>query len=108
MACRLCEERIKNGSPTIIDKAGNFIDAMGRVVVALSNGEEVVTKSESVKFRLKKCAGCEYASKNYTWCGLCGCYIKAKVLVATESCPAGKWHAVNGLTDLDKLTEEEK
>ena len=101
MSCRSCEAAKERGL-TIIDKAGNFISASGKIVQAFSQGKEVITNDEVTEYRLKKCASCEFASKNYTWCGLCGCYIKAKTRVTTESCPAGKWGPIVELTKDNK------
>lgn len=54
--------------------------------------------------RLAACRDCEHATRNpdrldrptkgittLSTCTLCGCFLKGKVRVASETCPAGKW-----------------
>lgn len=90
MACKRCEEA-KNRGLTIIDKAGNFIYAAGKVGAALATGQQVLSLDEKVKYRLNKCNRCEYIHMDKKTCNLCGCFIVAKTKLETESCPAGKW-----------------
>jgi len=41
--------------------------------------------------RMSICKGC----KDYDWvmgrCKICGCFLRAKVMLEEESCPVGKW-----------------
>lgn len=44
--------------------------------------------------RLDVCNNCEYASHAKTIkirCGVCGCYMKAKVMIPTAKCPKDRW-----------------
>lgn len=44
----------------------------------------------SVKIdRLETCRPCEHRS--LAMCTRCGCFIQAKIRVASESCPDGRW-----------------
>lgn len=90
MSCKRCEKAYNRGL-TVIDKAGNFISALGRVGDALAHGQKVLTLDEKVKFRLSKCNRCEYIHSDKKTCNLCGCFIIAKTKLETEKCPAGKW-----------------
>jgi PHP family Zn ribbon phosphoesterase len=53
------------------------------------------------KDRLDECNKCEKrvsnpfndSEKEKKWCGQCGCFIPAKVLVKTEHCPIYKWQS---------------
>ncbi len=49
--------------------------------------EEVINKRRAI------CEGCELQSKRglLSRCKPCGCFVRAKVRVATEKCPKGKW-----------------
>lgn len=61
-----------------------------------------MAEPQVVQWRLYKCLHCPYkyyASMNMPlwtkfgpWaCRQCGCFIKAKVQIASEQCPMGKW-----------------
>lgn len=43
--------------------------------------------------RLQTCLRCEQLDRVNQACSLCGCPVRAKVRLADESCPAGKWTA---------------
>ncbi len=47
---------------------------------------------EQKRIRLELCDPCEF--KKDARCGKCGCYLRAKVKMATEACPVGKWMAI--------------
>ena len=47
---------------------------------------------EVVERRKELCLACEH--HDFGVCNECGCYLKAKTAIASESCPIGKWVAV--------------
>lgn len=51
--------------------------------------EEIATK------RAEQCVNCTIKGKpvmkNKKFCGICGCYIPAKVRSLSSKCPLGKW-----------------
>lgn len=42
--------------------------------------------------RLDCCEDCEYLTANATRCIKCGCFVRFKAWMATESCPLDKWN----------------
>lgn len=54
-----------------------------------------VASNELLDQRLSICGGCEFwdsaAFDNTGRCNKCGCSTQAKLRIATEKCPAGKW-----------------
>jgi hypothetical protein len=54
-----------------------------------------VASSDLLEQRLSICGGCEFwdsaAFANTGRCNKCGCSTQAKLRIATEKCPAGKW-----------------
>jgi hypothetical protein len=66
---------------------------------AYSLGQEIITWadsgfsiSEMKEKRYEICLACPKLVDGF--CGSCGCYMKAKVALATSSCPDGKWDAL--------------
>ncbi len=43
--------------------------------------------------RLATCAACPHARAGGALCGLCGCAVALKTMVAAGTCPAGRWQA---------------
>lgn len=43
--------------------------------------------------RLKLCSECDHMKENNGnfKCGICGCYLKSKVVLKIEKCPINKW-----------------
>lgn len=80
--------------PTIAHMAANFLTATARWLAA---GAPVVAR-ETFEHRLATCRACEYwdeaARAGAGKCNHpnCGC-TKAKLWLATEKCPIGKWTA---------------
>lgn len=47
-----------------------------------------------VEMRLHECLSCinlDNTKKPWEHCNLCGCPVRKKVKLSSESCPAGKW-----------------
>jgi hypothetical protein len=53
----------------------------------------LIAKSETVEQRLEYCKNCDYKSfvRFIPTCGKCKCIIAAKIRLANEKCPIGKW-----------------
>lgn len=45
---------------------------------------------EAIAIRRKICKGCEHYD-GFGVCGKCGCYLSAKITVASYNCPENKW-----------------
>ena len=95
--------------PPISERIKNITLAGGRVVEAFAQGKKlIVNRTERIR-RLDICKKCEYSSikfrgdvgckgckkknnkKEGRWCSKCGCWLKAKIKLATEDCPMGFW-----------------
>ena len=46
------------------------------------------------------CGACPEQDKAAAQCTVCGCKLKAKIAMASEACPAGKWPALTVLPDM--------
>lgn len=73
----------------------NAVGAVARAAKALAVGEELLVTPTQRKARLDVCLMCEHfqpaTSKLMPTCELCGCLVKAKAWLATESCPDNRW-----------------
>ena len=82
-----------NKPPNFIKKAENFTRAS---IKHVASGFEHV--SENVKqHRMRMCAGCDFLlpPQDNPSCSQCGCFLSIKTSWASESCPIGKWGALN-------------
>lgn len=66
----------------------------------------IIYDQDIIDKRWSECEKCEFLIKPTNNCSQCGCFMKAKIRVATASCPIGKWkkeynfiegRAVNGI-----------
>ena len=78
--------------PGIVTMAGNVVAAAGRVVKAVATGEQVRVSPEERDRRWGLCMTCPNLVNDR--CKLCGCHFRAKIELATERCPIGKWDRV--------------
>jgi len=76
-------------SPPITQQATNVIQAVSDTYNSLVAGNPLFASKETAEARWKTCEGCEY--RNGNTCSLCGCGLKAKTQLASQSCPAGRW-----------------
>lgn len=67
----------------------NAFEAVGRVAAALANGEQVAVSADVRTRRKLVCAFCPANVGGR--CRDCGCFVVAKAMLATETCPRGKW-----------------
>ena len=83
--------RPANSRP-LTTQAGNLAGAIGRVVKAAATGEPIRVTPEQRDQRWGLCMTCDQLVNNR--CKLCGCRFEAKIKLATERCPIGKWERV--------------
>lgn len=55
----------------------------------LASAKDRLVGEEEVKKRASICDGC--TDRKSLFCKRCGCIIKLKILLKTESCPLKKW-----------------
>lgn len=77
--------------PPLATQAANALGALGRVARAAVTGQALKADESVVDARRATCAACEHMVGSR--CKLCGCALAAKILLATEKCPEGKWSA---------------
>lgn len=56
--------------------------------------EKFLLPIEEAKVRYDICKACENFIPITSQCRECGCWMKAKVRLRSNSCPLGKWHAI--------------
>lgn len=78
--------------PGLFRQAANLAGAAGRAAAAVVRGEPVRVPADVHAARLAICTGCEHngAAPAGVHCRKCGCG-GAKLQLATEACPVGKW-----------------
>ena len=79
--------------PGLLQQAGNLAGAVGRVVSAVVHGEKIRVSPEERDRRWALCMTCPNLVNDR--CKLCGCSFRAKIELATERCPIGKWEKVD-------------
>lgn len=70
----------------------NFFKAWLLHTYASVAGFKTLASPELAQVRFRRCVGCQFHKEGI--CLKCGCLIEAKVLLATEKCPIGKWRRV--------------
>ena len=81
--------------PPMHSRVRNAIVAGSRIISAAARGNKLGASTEVQASRLAVCLACEEYRKSDETCAECGCPVKNKIALSTESCPLGKWHAVN-------------
>jgi len=71
----------------------SFVAAVFRAVRYWLTGYVVIVPEEVEKWRADHCTCCLFFDEEVGQCEECGCPIEAKVMVASEYCPLGKWKA---------------
>ena len=66
--------------------------AVARVMAKVARGEAVLVDADLKATRRAVCRACDRNVGNR--CESCGCWIRAKTLLATEDCPLGYWPAM--------------
>jgi hypothetical protein len=94
--------------PSFLSQVKSFYGASKKFIGA---GMLIATE-EDVKKRLDICSTCEWwdsAALNKTGrCKKCGCSTWAKLRMATEQCPIGKWKRVSDTPTDQKSTPEQE
>ena len=67
----------------------------------LANNKASLSERER---RMNICRQCP--ERNHDRCGLCGCFIKTKTILASSECPVGKWSI--GKSSVDDAGRAEK
>ena len=77
--------------PPVIEQLENATKALGRMAVNKAIGNRVRATKGETKRRMMICEKCEnFIMRNHR-CSKCGCRLKLKLRLETESCPLGKW-----------------
>lgn len=74
---------------TKLDQLKNAATAATRLARAVAQGQETEVNPLVRDGRRALCEECPRREAQF--CGLCGCWLAAKVRLATENCPLGKW-----------------
>lgn len=77
--------------PSLAEQIATAAGAVGRAVGAIVRGEPVLADPATRAAREAICAACPAWVAAEKRCGRCGCYAAAKVTLATERCPDGRW-----------------
>jgi hypothetical protein len=80
----------KNDMPSAAQQAINLAGSLGRAASTMVKGGNVKSKIDTIVERLSICKSCEFMNEQER-CSKCGCQLFAKVTLATEKCPEGKW-----------------
>jgi len=65
-----------------------------KVFVAGVLGYEVLASAHLIDARMNICERCSQLDRRTDQCRACGCFIHAKTVMATESCPLNKWRSL--------------
>jgi hypothetical protein len=94
------QRRDSNGGDLMVCGCGKVArGAIGLMKVVTGTGR---ADNQTIIDRQAICAECERGGEHKNSRGTpfkcleCGCYVPAKTRLASESCPIGKWSAVNG------------
>ena len=76
--------------PSITSQLASAAAAAGSAMRAAVAGQPVWAGEQLRARRLAECDACPNVRSDWR-CSQCGCYLPAKVKLATESCPVGRW-----------------
>ena len=77
--------------PPLVQQAVSLSRSVMKLTQRLVTGQEIrVTDAERIA-RLEACTRCDAFDADSYRCQHCGCYLKAKLPLATEHCPIGHW-----------------
>lgn len=80
--------------PSLMKQAANLAKAAGGVVSDLAHGKQPLAAEDVHAARLAVClAPCADLDEASGRCAACGCFVKAKTRLASQSCPKGYWPA---------------
>lgn len=78
---------------------------LSRALLARLRGYELLAGVDVEEARLEKCFSCPELEEESEQCRVCGCFVRAKAMVAVSRCPRKKWGPVfirKGLTISEK------
>lgn len=73
-----------------------FARAMWHAAIYAVEGRPVITPKPILEWRRSRCAGCEENTRTlWPQCRKCACALEPKTLLSSESCPLGRWSALD-------------
>ncbi len=88
------EKKIKEEELSLPSKgemASNLLKSIKKAGKSFLKGEKLAASSAIAEKRITICNECPKFMKDSARCSLCGCFLKAKIKIASETCPIGKW-----------------
>lgn len=86
--------------------APQFVGELVRALYARLLGYAAMADADVEENRLEKCLSCPELVEETEQCGVCSCFVRAKVMVAVSKCPKGYWSAVWVKKQLDKTGQK--
>lgn len=84
-----------NQYPSLKEQAKNLAN-MAKIIASDSlKGKRLLTNKKEQEERLSICKTCSFYDEKQIRCTQCGCFLEAKVKVASQYCPVGKWRQVD-------------
>lgn len=79
--------------PTFFQSIKNFVNALIRIFQQIQKNKPLKSPKETIEERKLICKTCPFNKRKFLnmTCTQCGCIIKSKVVLSTESCPINKW-----------------
>ena len=77
--------------PSKGEMASNLLKSLKKAGKSFFKGEKLAASSAIAEKRITICNECPKFMKDSARCSLCGCFLKAKIKIASETCPIGKW-----------------
>lgn len=71
-----------------------FVAEVFRALYARLRGYELLAGVDVEEARLEKCFSCPELEEESEQCRVCGCFVRAKAMVAVSRCPRKKWGPV--------------
>lgn len=76
--------------PKIGKMASTFVKALKDEAISIASGEESIDQN-TIDKRIDTCNSCDFFMKKNERCIKCGCFIKLKARMRSQTCPIGKW-----------------
>lgn len=83
--------RAEPALPAVADQLASAAGAVARTVLRAASGQAVLATADEQARRQAVCAACEHWRPSDARCSKCGCRTRAKLALAAESCPDGRW-----------------
>ena len=80
--------------PSLKEQAKNLANMAKLIASDTLKGKRLLTNNKEQEERLSICKSCKYYDEKVIRCTQCGCFLEAKVKVASQYCPIGKWREV--------------